>query len=127
MYYAILKKKLVKKDDIEENFMIPCNIGGIKYVNALIDQGSDVNIMPMSFYSRLTNKEPVGTDDRLPLANHSYIYPLGIVEGVLIIDIAGYVYPINFMILDINEDRNKPFILGTPFLTTAKAVIRFEK
>ncbi|GJY34395.1 hypothetical protein Tco_0418864 [Tanacetum coccineum] len=25
------------------------------------------------------------------------------------------------------EDENRPFILGTPFLTTAKAVIKFDK
>ncbi|GJS33361.1 MAK10-like protein [Tanacetum coccineum] len=126
MYNAILKKKLVKKDDMEGNFVIPCSIGGIKYVNALIYQGSDVNVMPMSFYSRLTNKEPVGTDVRLSLASHSYIYPLGIAGNVMI-NIAGYVYPADFVILNIKVDRNKPFILGTPFLTTAKTVIRFEK
>ncbi|GJT52985.1 putative reverse transcriptase domain-containing protein [Tanacetum coccineum] len=33
----------------------------------------------------------------------------------------------DFVILNIKEYRNKPFILGTPFLTTAKTVIRFEK
>ncbi|GKE58314.1 hypothetical protein Tco_1497499 [Tanacetum coccineum] len=31
------------------------------------------------------------------------------------------------MILDIKEDKKRPFILGTPFLTTAKAVIKFDK
>ncbi|GKA32450.1 hypothetical protein Tco_0718817 [Tanacetum coccineum] len=31
------------------------------------------------------------------------------------------------MILDVKEDKKKPFILGTPFLTTAKAEIRFVK
>nr|GEV82439.1 hypothetical protein [Tanacetum cinerariifolium] len=126
MYNAILKKKLVKKENMEGNFVIPCSIGGIKYVNALIDQGSDVNIMPMSFYSRPNNKEPVGTNVRLSLTSHSYIYPLEIVEDMLI-DIDGYVYPVDFMILDIKEDKNKPFILRTPFLTTAKAMVRFEK
>ncbi|GJT87801.1 retrovirus-related pol polyprotein from transposon TNT 1-94 [Tanacetum coccineum] len=126
MYNAILKKKLVKNDDMEGNVVIPSSIGGIKYMNSLIDQGSDVNIMPMSFYNRLTDKEPVGIDVRLSLAIHSYIYPLGIAEDVLI-DIVGYVYPVDFVILYIKENWNKPFILGTPFLTTAKAVIRFEK
>ncbi|GJY92394.1 zinc finger, CCHC-type containing protein [Tanacetum coccineum] len=57
---------------------------------------------------------------------HSYIYPLGIAEDVLM-DVAGYVYPLDFMILDIREDEKRPFILGTPFLTTAKAVIKFVK
>ncbi|GJZ91704.1 hypothetical protein Tco_0663769, partial [Tanacetum coccineum] len=48
-----------------------------------------------------------------------YIYPLGIAEDVLV-DVAGYVYPVEFMILDIKEDEKRPFILGTPFLTMTK-------
>ncbi|GJV68971.1 retrovirus-related pol polyprotein from transposon TNT 1-94 [Tanacetum coccineum] len=126
MYNAILKKKLVKKDDMEGNFVMFCSIGGIKYMNAFINQGSNVNVMPISFYNRLTDKEPVETDVRLSLSSHSYIYPLGIAKDVWI-DIASYVYLIDFVILYIKEDKNKPFILGTQFLTTAKAVIRFEK
>nr|GEW27075.1 MAK10-like protein [Tanacetum cinerariifolium] len=35
--------------------------------------------------------------------------------------------PVDFMILDIKEDEKRPFILGTPFLMTAKAVIKFDK
>nr|GFD07139.1 hypothetical protein [Tanacetum cinerariifolium] len=31
------------------------------------------------------------------------------------------------MILDIKENEKRPFILGTPFLTTAKATIKFDK
>ncbi|GJW65864.1 reverse transcriptase domain-containing protein [Tanacetum coccineum] len=34
---------------------------------------------------------------------------------------------IDFVILDIKEDEKRPFILGTPFLTTTKAVIKFDK
>ncbi|GKA79024.1 retrovirus-related pol polyprotein from transposon TNT 1-94 [Tanacetum coccineum] len=51
---------------------------------------------------------------------------LGIAEDVLV-EIPGYIYPIDFVILDVKEDKKKPFILGTPFLTTAKAEIRFDK
>ncbi|GJS28290.1 reverse transcriptase domain-containing protein [Tanacetum coccineum] len=51
---------------------------------------------------------------------------LGIAEDVLV-EIAGYIYHVDFMILDVKEDKKKPFILGTPFLTTAKAEIRFDK
>ncbi|GJW90011.1 zinc finger, CCHC-type containing protein [Tanacetum coccineum] len=51
---------------------------------------------------------------------------VGIAEDVLI-DVVGYVYPVNFMIMDIREDEKRPFILGTPFLTTAKATIKFDK
>nr|GEY45154.1 MAK10-like protein [Tanacetum cinerariifolium] len=105
---------------------IPCNIGGPKSMNALVDQGSDVNVMPLSTYLKLTDERPAKTDIRLSLASHSYIYLLGIAEDVLV-DVASFMYHMDFVILDIKEDENRPFILGSPFLTTAKAVIKFDK
>ncbi|GJU64466.1 hypothetical protein Tco_1246301 [Tanacetum coccineum] len=84
IYDAILKKKITKKEDIKGNFKIPYNIGDLKHVNTLIDQGSDVNVMPYSTYMKLTDERPAETDIRLSLASHSYIYPLGIAEDVLV-------------------------------------------
>ncbi|GJW95538.1 MAK10-like protein [Tanacetum coccineum] len=124
-YDAILKKTITKKEDIEGNFEIPCSIGNLKHVNALIDQGSNVNVMPYSTYMKLTDERPAQTNIRLSLASHSYIYPLGIAEDMLV-EIAEHVYPVDFVILDIRENENRPFILGTPFLTTTKASIRFD-
>ncbi|GJU10496.1 zinc finger, CCHC-type containing protein [Tanacetum coccineum] len=126
IYEAILRKKITRKEDIGGNFEIPCNIGVLKCMNTLLDQGSDINVMPLSTYMKLTDERPAETDIRLSLASHQYIYPLGITEDVLV-DVVGYVYPMDFMILDIKEDEKRPFILGTPFLTTAKAVIKFDK
>ncbi|GKD54102.1 MAK10-like protein, partial [Tanacetum coccineum] len=126
VYEAILRKKITRKVEIRGNFKIPCNIGGLKRMNALVDQGSNVNVMPLSIYMKPTNERPAEIDIRLSLASHSYIYPLGIAKDVLV-DVAGYVYLVDFMILDIKEDEKRPFILGTPFLTTTKAVIKFDK
>ncbi|GJT43532.1 MAK10-like protein [Tanacetum coccineum] len=123
---AILRKMITRKDDIGGNFKIPCNIGGIKQMNALVDQGSNVNVMPLSTYMKLTDERLVEMDIRLLLSSHSYIYPLGIAEDILV-DVAKHVYPMDFVILDIKEDEKRSFILGTPFLTTAKAVIKFDK
>ncbi|GKC40052.1 MAK10-like protein, partial [Tanacetum coccineum] len=100
--------------------------GGLKYVDALVDQRSDVNVMPLSTYNRLTNENLVETDIRLSLSSQSHIYPLGIAEDVLV-EATGFMYPVDFIILDIKEDRKRPFILRTPFLTTARAEIRFDK
>ncbi|GKE53873.1 MAK10-like protein, partial [Tanacetum coccineum] len=116
VYDAILKKKITKKEDIRGNFKIPCSIGDLKHANALIDQGSDVNIMPYSTYKKLIDERPGKTDVRLSLASHSYIYPLGIAEDVLV-EVVEHVYPIDFVILDIKENEKRPCILGTPFLT----------
>ncbi|GJU58138.1 reverse transcriptase domain-containing protein [Tanacetum coccineum] len=74
---------------------------------------------------KLTDERPAETDIRLSLASHSYIYPLGISEDVLV-EVAEHVYPIDFVILDIKENENRPFILGTSFLTTTKASIKFD-
>ncbi|GKC73737.1 zinc finger, CCHC-type containing protein [Tanacetum coccineum] len=53
-------------------------------------------------------------------------FSAGIVEDVLV-EVVEHVYPIDFVILDIKEDEKRPFILGVPFLTTVKAVIKFDK
>ncbi|GJZ71334.1 zinc finger, CCHC-type containing protein [Tanacetum coccineum] len=122
----LIKKKITGKEDISGNFEIPCSIGDLKHVNALIDQGSDVNVMPYFTYIKLTDERHAETDIRLSLASHSYIYPLGIAEDVLV-EVAKHVYPVDFVVLDIKENEKRPFILGTPFLTTAKASIKFDK
>nr|GEU89422.1 hypothetical protein [Tanacetum cinerariifolium] len=72
------------------------------------------------------NNRPAETDIRLSLASQLYIYPLGIVDDVLV-EVVEHVYPVEFVILDIKEDKRRPFILETPFLTTANAVIKFDK
>ncbi|GJR33070.1 hypothetical protein Tco_1109302 [Tanacetum coccineum] len=84
VYEAILKKKITKKEDIRGNFEIPCSIGGLKHVNSLVDQCSDVNVMPYSTYMKLTDERPTKTDIRLSLASHSYIYLIGIAKDVLV-------------------------------------------
>ncbi|GKD40233.1 hypothetical protein Tco_1260440 [Tanacetum coccineum] len=95
-------------------------------MNALVDQGSKINVMPLSTYMKLTDKRLAKMDIRLLLASHSYIYPFGIAEDILV-EVAEHVYLVDFVILEIKEDEKRPFILGTPFLTTAKAVIKFDK
>ncbi|GJR00876.1 zinc finger, CCHC-type containing protein [Tanacetum coccineum] len=125
IYDAILKKKITKKEDIGGNFKIPCSIGGLKHVNALVDQGSDVNVMPYSTYMKLTDEKPAETDIRLSLASHSYIYPLGIAEDVLV-EVVDHVYLADFVIMDIKENEKRPFILRMPFLMTAKDSIKFD-
>ncbi|GJZ18936.1 reverse transcriptase domain-containing protein [Tanacetum coccineum] len=123
---AIMFKRVTRKIGMEGNFVIPCNVGGTKDMSNLVDQGSDVNVMPLSVYNRLTDEKLVKTNVRLALASNSHIYPLGIAKDVLV-EVTGFVYPVDFMILDIKEDVKKPLILGTPFFTTARAEIKFDK
>ncbi|GJX95130.1 zinc finger, CCHC-type containing protein [Tanacetum coccineum] len=50
---------------------------------------------------KITRKEDIGGNFEIP-SNHSYIYPLGIAEDVLV-EVAEHVYPVDFVILDINR------------------------
>nr|GEX73445.1 reverse transcriptase domain-containing protein [Tanacetum cinerariifolium] len=126
VYEAILRKKITRKEDIGRNFEISYNIGGMKNMNALVDQGSDVNVMPFSMYMKLIDERPSKTNIRLSLTSHSYIYPLGIAEDILV-EVDEHVYLMDFVILEIKENEKRPFILGIPFLTMTKAVIKFDK
>ena len=58
----------------------------------------------------------------LQLADHSIKRPYGVVEDVLI-KVGRFIFPVDFVILDFEEDRHCPLILGRPFLNTGRALI----
>ena len=126
VYEKLLKQKLATKQMAYGNFEIPASIGKLQYLDAFANQGSEVNLMPLTIYTQLTKEMSATTRVRLSFASHSYVYPLGIAEDVLV-NVAGFMYPVDFMIIDNKENRRMPIILGAPFLTTARAVINYEK
>jgi hypothetical protein len=82
--------------------------------------------MPLSLARKLNLKEPTtGTEKELVLANPTTIITGGIIEDVLM-KVEDLVCPANFMILDIEDDKVHPIILGRPFLTTSRAVIDMD-
>ncbi|GJU97344.1 hypothetical protein Tco_1326615 [Tanacetum coccineum] len=80
--------------------------GGFKHVNTLVDQESDVNVMPYSTYVKLTDERHAEIDIRLSLASHSYIYPLGIAEDVLV-EVAEHVYPFDKGTITLRSGKSK--------------------
>ena len=58
----------------------------------------------------------------LQLADQSVCYPAGITENILV-KIQNFFVPIDFLVLDMQEDMKTPFILGRPFLSTKDAHI----
>ncbi|GJY65470.1 putative reverse transcriptase domain-containing protein [Tanacetum coccineum] len=56
------------------------------------------------------------------LADGTIRHPRGIAENVLV-RIGKFIFPIDFVILDIPDDDDVPLILGRPFLSTAHAKI----
>ena len=58
----------------------------------------------------------------LQLADHSTKKPHGIIEDVLV-KVDKFIFPMDFVVLDFEEDSKCPLILGRPFLNTRKAII----
>ncbi|GJV89563.1 reverse transcriptase domain-containing protein [Tanacetum coccineum] len=57
------------------------------------------------------------------LADQSFQYPIGITKNMLV----KFTFPVDFVILEMEEDSEIPLILGRLFLYTANAVIRVKQ
>jgi hypothetical protein len=111
---AIVLKKLPPKLKDPGSFNIPCTIGNSHFDKALCDLGASINLMPLSVFRKLGLQEPTPTNISLQLADRSIAYPHGIVEDVLV-KVEKFIFPADFVVLDIEEDENVPIILGRPF------------
>ncbi|XP_062118728.1 uncharacterized protein LOC133832394 [Humulus lupulus] len=62
----------------------------------------------------------------LQLADRSLAYPDGKIEDVLV-KVDKFIFPVDFIVLDYEEDREVPIILGRPFLATGRTLIDVQK
>ncbi|XP_047943130.1 uncharacterized protein LOC125189961 [Salvia hispanica] len=119
---AIIQKKLPAKLKDPGSFNISCVIGDDKHTKALCDLGASINLMPLSFFRKMKIGTLKPTRITLQMADRSVTYPEGIIEDVLVW-VNDFIFPVNFVVLDMEEDRNVPLILGRPFLATGEALI----
>jgi hypothetical protein len=61
----------------------------------------------------------------LQLADKYLKFPYGVVEDVLV-KVDKFLFPVDFIIMDMEEDLEVPLILGRPFMKTARVVIDVE-
>ncbi|XP_058726238.1 uncharacterized protein LOC131597564 [Vicia villosa] len=127
MCSAILQgmKIPVKKKD-RGSVTIPCTIGDRSFKKALIDLGASVSLMSLSIYKRLGIGNVQDSRMTLQIADHSVKRPYGIVEDVLV-KIDKFVFPVDFVILEMPEDEEIPIILGRSFLETGRCLIDIEE
>ncbi|XP_073056908.1 uncharacterized protein [Primulina eburnea] len=92
----------------------------------LCDLGTSINLKPLSIYRELELGEVKPTTITLQLADRSLTYPRGIVEDVLV-KVDKFIFPADFVILDMEEDHDAPLIFGRPFLATERAFIDVHK
>src|SRR5262245_55278362 len=107
---AILQKKLPLKLKDPGNFTIPCTIGSYNFDRALCDLGASINLMPLSVYKKLGLGEAKPILISLQLADRSIKYLRGIIQDVLV-KVDKFIFPTDFIVLDIKEDEEIPIIL----------------
>ena len=56
------------------------------------------------------------------MADKTIKHPRGIVEDVLV-RVEKFIFPVDFMVLNMQEDANVPIILERPFLAMGRALI----
>nr|GEV45200.1 hypothetical protein [Tanacetum cinerariifolium] len=109
---------LPHKEKDPGSFTLLCFINNICFDKALVDLGASVSVMPFSTYTNVVLGVLSHTRLNIELADRTIKQPKGIAENVLV-RIGKFVFPIDFIILDIPEDDDVPLILGRPFLSTA--------
>ncbi|GJZ62052.1 hypothetical protein Tco_0618189 [Tanacetum coccineum] len=117
---------LPQKEKDLGSFTLPCLIHNVCFNKALVDLGVSVSIMPFSTYSNIGLGDLAHTRLTIKLADIIIKHPRGIAENVLV-RIGKFIFPIDFIILDIPEDNDVPLILGQLFLSTAHAKIDIFK
>ena len=82
--------------------------------------------MPLSIFKRLGLGEARPTTVTLQLADRSLKHPRGVIEDVLV-KVDKFIFPADFIVLDMEEDKEIPIILGRPFLATGRAMIDVQR
>ncbi|KAL2226412.1 UNVERIFIED_CONTAM: hypothetical protein Sindi_1999900, partial [Sesamum indicum] len=117
-YAKFLKELCTNKSKLRDNERI-----GIE--KAMCDLGASINIMPLMISESLNVGPLKEMGVILQLADHSVVYPEGVLEDVLV-QINELVFPADFYVLDMRGDislNSTSILLGKPFLKTSKTKI----
>nr|GEZ06364.1 hypothetical protein [Tanacetum cinerariifolium] len=124
--YSEASQSIPHKEKDPESFTLPLFINNICLDNALVDLGASVSVMPLLTYLNLGLGKLAHTKLTIELADRTVKYPKGIAENVLV-RIGKFIFPVDFIILDMPEDIKVPLILEIPFLSTTRAKIDVYK
>ncbi|XP_016554869.1 uncharacterized protein LOC107854373 [Capsicum annuum] len=103
-------------------FTIPYTIGSLDFTKALCDLGTSINLMPLAVYNKLGLGKPTPTNMQLVMVDRSVKQAVGILYNMLV-KVASFIFPMDFVILDSEVDFEVPIILGRPFLATGSVLI----
>ncbi|KAL0415877.1 UNVERIFIED_CONTAM: hypothetical protein Slati_3419600 [Sesamum latifolium] len=122
---TILQRKSPQKCKDPGTFSISCKIGNVGTENAMCDLGASINVMPLAIYESLNIVLLKETGVVLQLADHSIVYPQGVLEDVLV-QVNELIFPTDFYVLDMmgdNSPNSTSILFGRQFLKTSKTKI----
>ena len=124
---VIVQKNMPSKQKDTSAFTIPCVIGNASFKRALYDLGASISVMPKHVYDSLSHEPLNKTSSVMQLADRSFVYPLGVIEDVLV-KIDSLVIPCNFYILHMKHDscsssNNTPILFGRPLFKNTNTKI----
>ncbi|GKC52495.1 reverse transcriptase domain-containing protein [Tanacetum coccineum] len=113
----ILPCQLPTKELNLGSFTLPCTIGSLNFY-AMADLGASVFIIPKSMFKFLKLIHLKKTNMLVEMADMTKKVPIRIVENLLVM-IDKFLFPSDFMVIDMLEARNETVILRRPFLATS--------
>ena len=108
------------------SFTIPCIIGNTELGKALCDSRASINLMPLSVVKRLSLGKLTPITMTLQMADRLMVQLAGILEDVLI-RVGKFIFLVDFVVMNIEEDKQVPLLLGRPFLAIGAALIDVKK
>ncbi|XP_019235427.1 PREDICTED: uncharacterized protein LOC109215772 [Nicotiana attenuata] len=118
--------KLPQKLKDPSSFTILVRIDEIDVGRALCDLGASFNLMPLSVFKQLGLGSSRPTTVMLQLADRSYGYLEGVIQDVLL-QIGKFIFLVDLIILDYEDDELVHIILGRPLLATGDAIIKVQE
>ncbi|XP_061346156.1 uncharacterized protein LOC133291844 [Gastrolobium bilobum] len=123
---AIMQKNSPPKLKGLGSFSIPCTIGSMKIERVLCDLGASINVIPLSMMKKLRITEVRPIKMIMQLADRSTKQAYGVIEDILV-KVDKFIFLMDFVILDIEEDATVPIIFGRPFVATSGVLIDVPK
>ncbi|GJU55497.1 reverse transcriptase domain-containing protein [Tanacetum coccineum] len=117
----VLPCQLPPKELNLRSFTLPCTIRNLNFY-AMADLGASVNFIPKSLFEHLKLANLKATNMLVEMADMTKRAPVGIVENVLV-KIDKFLFPSDFMVIEMLNARNETMILERPFLATIHAEI----
>ncbi|XP_061372760.1 uncharacterized protein LOC133315198 [Gastrolobium bilobum] len=123
---AAIKERMPPKVNDPGSFSISCMIGNQQVGRALYDLETNVNLMPLSFVKSLGITKMKSTLMYLQIVDRTIKKLEEVLDDVLV-KVNDYIFPVDFVMLNMEEDVNMPLILERSFLATARALINMEQ